>query len=61
MMAADRMRIQLNGEPLTLPLVHGRRWVFMTRTKAGQYSISHVLEETEIKAIRKAQGADKEG
>jgi hypothetical protein len=49
-------RIQLNGEPLTLPLAHGRRWVFFTRTKSGQYSISHVLEESEIKALRKAQG-----
>jgi len=54
-------RIQLNGEPLTLPLAHGRRWIFMTRTKAGHYSISHVLEESEIKSIRKTNGDGKAG
>jgi hypothetical protein len=53
-------RIQLNGEPLTLPLAYGRRWVFLTRTKPGQYSISHVVEESEIKAIRKAAAAEAE-
>lgn len=54
-------RIQLNGEPLTLPLAFGRRWVFLTRVKPGQYSISHVLEESEIKAIRKAAATDQSG
>ncbi len=54
-------RIQLNGEPLTLPLAYGRRWVFLTRTKPGHYSVSHVLEENEIKSLRKASGQGKEG
>lgn len=47
-------RIQLNGEPLALPLPFGRRLVFLTRVKPGQYSVSHVVEEAEIKALRKA-------
>ncbi len=49
-------RIQLNGEPLSLPLAHGRRWIFITRVKPGKFSISHVLEEAEIKSLRKAAG-----
>lgn len=48
-------RVTLKGEPLTLPLANGKRWVFLVRTKAGHYSISHVVEETELKHLRKEQ------
>jgi len=52
-------RVQLSGEPLALPLPFERRLVFLTRTKPGQYLISHVVEESEIKAIRKAAADEK--
>lgn len=47
-------RIQLSGEPLTLPLALERRWIFFAKAKSGQFLISHVLEEGEIKALQKA-------
>ncbi len=46
-------RVQLSGEPLVLPLQLDRRWVFFLKGKAGQYLISHVLDEAEIKSVKK--------
>lgn len=46
-------RVQLSGEPMALPLQLDRRWVFFLKGKGGQYLISHVLDESEIKAVKK--------
>ncbi|MGE0529650.1 MAG: PQQ-binding-like beta-propeller repeat protein [Bdellovibrionales bacterium] len=52
-------RVQLSGAPMTLPILQERRWVFFTRVKEGQYGVSHVLEEGEVKKIRSTtQAAD---
>lgn len=46
-------RLDLSGAPLTLPQPVGRRWVFFTQSKPGKYVISQVLEQSEIKTLRK--------
>lgn len=47
-------KVQLSGAPLTLPLQFERRWVFLTQSKPGQLSVSHIVEENEIKKLKGA-------
>jgi outer membrane protein assembly factor BamB len=44
-------RTSMSGRPLALPLAFGRHWVFLVENKAGQYFLSHHLEESEIKKL----------
>ncbi len=45
-------RIQLSGRPMTLPLVFDKRWIFLTQSKPGQYVLSQIVEEAEIKRLK---------
>lgn len=51
-------RILLSGDPLALPLIKDRRWVFLVKGKNDQYFVSHSVEEGEIKALLKAKGEE---
>ena len=45
-------RIKLSGQLVALPLAVGQRWVFLTHGKEGQYFVSQVLEDAEIKQLK---------
>lgn len=49
-------RVQLSGRPVALPQPFDRRWAFLLETKPGQYMVSQVVEDMEIKKLK----ADKE-
>lgn len=53
-------RIRLSGRPIALPLPLDRRWVFLLQPKPGQYLISHVAEEAEIKKLSSENSAVKQ-
>lgn len=53
-------RVQLSGEPVALPMVIEKKYVFFLKGKNGQYLVSHVLDETDTKAARKAAGKETE-
>lgn len=48
-------RIALTGVPLALPVALDKRWVFFTQLKPGRYNISKLLEESEVKKLRKTE------
>ena len=45
-------RVQLGAAPMTLPLQIDKRWLFFGRTKPGEYLISHLLEDAEVKKLK---------
>lgn len=46
-------RIALSAAPMTMPLTVDRRLVFFGHKKGGGYVVSHAIEETEMKKLKK--------
>ncbi len=50
--------VAISAQPLTLPLQFDRRWIFFGRTPKGEYLISHMLENAEIKKLKTQASAE---
>ena len=49
-------RVKLSGRPLALPLPVDHRWVFLSHTKGGNYILSQIVEDAEIKKLKAEAG-----
>ena len=50
-------RLNLAGQPLSLPIAGDKRWTFLTQTKPGKLIVSKLVEENELKKLRAAEAA----